>query len=83
MKKVVPLTKTDVREIVEEVLDEKLDLKFKEKIDPVMNLLNTVLKEIQDFREESTIFRSLHKRVLDLEDIHPDNSHQFAQKFIS
>ncbi|MEK7127766.1 MAG: hypothetical protein AAB838_03530 [Patescibacteria group bacterium] len=81
MAKINPLTKSDVREIVEEVLEAKLDVKLKEKLEPIMNLLNTVLKEIQDFREESTIFRSLHRRVCDLEEIHPDNTHQYAQKF--
>ncbi|OGG07834.1 hypothetical protein A2872_03265 [Candidatus Gottesmanbacteria bacterium RIFCSPHIGHO2_01_FULL_42_12] len=82
MIKNTPLTKADVRKVVEEVLEEKLDQKLdeklREKLEPVMVLLNTVLKEIQDFREESAIFRSLHSRVLDLEDIHPNNTHSFA-----
>ncbi|MDO8515348.1 MAG: hypothetical protein Q7S14_02520 [bacterium] len=71
-------TKDDLK-----ALEESLTKTINSKNEPVLNLLNTVLKEIQDFREESTILRSLHSRVCDLEDIHPDNAHKITQQFVT
>ena len=73
-----------IRTIVEEVVDDKT--KFLPTTDVFLTKMDEVMGELQKTREEQTMlsFRvSTHSdEISDLQNIHPNNKHSFAQQII-
>ena len=84
MAKTTPLTKDDIKELLNDAFKGE---SFRKSVRTIVNeelsvqltdfkgVIDDALKKIQDFDENSDLYKSLHDRVLDLEDIHPDNKH--------